>query len=78
MKHLDGDIEAYKHAEALREASDGEVVDAAFADILAHRFDSPAVHEVMQRRAGSDWQYRKLKEERELAMKVARACGAAT
>jgi hypothetical protein len=60
----------------MRELSDAHIVDAAMADILACKFDSDAVHEVMQHRAGSKNDYDRVKDARDTAIRVARAVGA--
>lgn len=58
----DCDIDCFKRQQAYREVEDGAIVDAAMRDIIAGKFESQAVHEVMGRRAGSIADYVKVKD----------------
>lgn len=78
MRYCDDEIDEFKYWEALREASDGEIVDAAMRDIIAGQFESQAVHEVMGRRAGSISDYIKVKDLYEAAALAAIHCGVRT
>jgi hypothetical protein len=53
-----------------------DLVNEAFADILAGRFDSDAVHEAML--LGHHEDHQRLRAERDTALRVARATGATT
>jgi hypothetical protein len=78
MRYSDCDITEFKIREALaeaHEAHDTALVDEAMRDILAGHFDSDAVHEVMQRRAGSFHDYQRVREARDVAVMAARHCG---
>lgn len=71
------EIEAFKERRARLEKGDAFFVDAAFRDILRGDFESAAVHEVMQRRAGTIDEYRRLKDALDAAILAKRHCGAA-
>lgn len=78
MRYCDDEIDEFKYREALREASEGEIVDAAMRDIIAGQFESQAVHEVMGRRAGTISDYVKVKDLYEAAALAAIHCGVRT
>lgn len=70
------EIDAFKERRASIEKSDAFFVDAAFRDILRGDFESAAIHEVMQRRAGTIEEYRRLKDELDAAILAKRHSGA--
>ncbi len=66
-------MEAFKYARDMREAREGWLIDQAFADILAGKFESEAVHEAMK--LGHHEDYTKLKETYDAAALAARHSG---
>lgn len=74
----DCDIDCFKRQQAYRDAQDGEIVDAAMRDIIAGKFESQAVHEVMGRRAGTIADYVKVKDLYDAAALAAIHCGVRT
>lgn len=69
------DCDAYEDQRARDEKREADLVDQAFRDILNHDFDSFAVNEVLNRRAGSLIDYHAAKQQMEIVERVARACG---
>jgi hypothetical protein len=64
-------IDASLYARVRQAATEGELINAAFSDILAGRFDSYVVHEAL--RLGHHEQHQQLREARDTAERVARA-----
>lgn len=64
----------YEH-ERRRDQREADLVDEAFRDILAGKFESDAVQAVMQRRAGDMSEYVRMKEYHATAVRVARHAG---
>lgn len=60
---------------AQREVDDAAVVNEAFRDILAGRFDSPAVRAVENRHAGTLEDYQRLRDQRSIAERAAYHAG---
>ncbi len=64
------DIECFKTARAFKEHWDGVLVDVAMRDILAGKFDSESVRDVMERRAGTPEDYSAVKAALDTAAKA--------
>lgn len=62
--------------ECRRDDAERDLVDQAFRDILAAKFESDAVRAVMNRRAGDMSDYLRMKEWRAVAERAARHSGA--
>lgn len=77
MRYSDCEIGEYKIRDALRELSDANIVNGALDDIRRGDVDSLNVRDVMARRAGSRDCYDRVKAALDVALRVARACGAA-
>lgn len=71
---FDCDIEAFKYDRALREADEGWLIDAAFADILAGNFESETVQAAL--RLGHHEDYQRLRQARDDAVRAFRHAGA--
>lgn len=67
------EIDAFKQRRDRREAREGSLIDQAFRDILAGKFDTDAVKRAEQ--LGHHDDYPKLKRLLEWATRAARACG---
>jgi hypothetical protein len=68
---FEDDLDAWRERRALIEAREGWLIDSAFRDLLAGKFDTEAVREALK--LGHHDEYQKLREQYELAERVARA-----
>lgn len=75
---FDCDIDAFKDSVAMDEVEGALTVDRAVKALDAGDLDSHDVHEVLQRRAGSIYDYRKVKEYYERVLHARRQCGTAS
>lgn len=68
------DCDAFEDWRAMRDAGEASLVDAAFRDIIAGKFDTDAVHAALQ--LGTHPDYHRLKQLLDDAERAARHAGA--
>lgn len=73
FQYADDDIDEFKIRRDIREAAEGWLINAAFRDILAGKFDTSSVHFALQ--LGHHEDYPKLKQAHENALRAARHMG---